>query len=94
MGHVMAVDALTNLDSFRIINLGTGYGTTVMELITEFEKVTGKKVPFITSSRRSGDVAKSLSDVALSKELLGFECKRTLKDMCRDAWHYRVNTKK
>ena len=93
MGHVKAVEVLKNLENHCIINLGTGRGTTVMELITEFEKVTGKKVPFITSKRRSGDVDKSVSSVSLSKTILGFECKLTLEEMCRDAWHFRVRTK-
>lgn len=87
-GHLKAVQNLRELESFQIINLGTGKTTSVIELVKMFETVNKTNVPFRVVERRLGDVAVSYADNALAKDLLDFKCMRTLEDMCRDSWNW------
>lgn len=88
-GHLKAVERLTCFDYFQVLNLGTGMGTTVKELISAFEKVSGKKINSVIKNRRSGDVARSLADPSLAAKLLGISSHQTIEDMCRDTWHWK-----
>lgn len=88
-GHLKAVERLTYFEHFQILNLGTGKGTTVQELISAFEKVSGKKIKSVIKDRRSGDVARSLANPSLAKHLLGISSNRTIEDMCRDSWLWK-----
>jgi len=72
-----------------IINLGTGRGYTVMEMINAFEKVTGKKIPYQISKRGPGDIASCYADAFLAQKLLGWKARRRLADMCADAWRWQ-----
>ena len=87
-GHVAA---LRHLDAMRceIINLGTGRGTSVLELIQTFERVNDVHVPRTLRGRRAGDVAISFADPLLAARRLGWRTQRTLEDMCRDAWRWQ-----
>jgi UDP-glucose 4-epimerase len=87
-GHVAALHAL---DSMRCeaINLGTGRGTSVLELVRTFERVNGVQVPFELRDRRAGDVASCFADASLAERRLGWRATRTLEDMCRDAWRWQ-----
>ena len=87
-GHVQALNNVLNLRNFQILNLGTGRGTTVTELIATFEKINNIIVPTNSVERRPGDVAKSFSDPTIARELIGFECKKTLEEMCSDTWNW------
>jgi UDP-glucose 4-epimerase len=69
-----------------IINLGTGQGYTVMEMLHAFAKVSGKKIPYRITKRRSGDIATCYADTSLARKLLGWKSRRGLADMCADAW--------
>ena len=87
-GHLQALDNISNLYSFQILNLGTGRGTTVSELIDTFTKTNNVALPTKFVDRRPGDVAKSFADPRVARALIGFECKKTLEEMCADAWNW------
>lgn len=88
-GHLLALEKHELLNHFQIINLGTGLGTTVKELIKEFENSTKQKVKTKISKRRPGDIPKSYADTELAAKLLGFQCTKSISDMCRDAWNWQ-----
>ncbi|NMB17953.1 MAG: UDP-glucose 4-epimerase GalE [Erysipelothrix sp.] len=85
-GHVTAIENMIN--KVNIYNLGTGKGTSVLQLIKVFEKVNNVSVPFEMSGRRSGDLAESYADVTKVREELGWVTKYNLEDMVRDAWRF------
>ncbi|MFM7808734.1 MAG: UDP-glucose 4-epimerase GalE [Planctomycetota bacterium] len=88
IGHVRALE---RLDSMRCeaINLGTGRGTSVLELVEAFERVNGVHIPRETKPRRTGDVAACFADATLAATRLGWKTERTIDDMCRDAWRWQ-----
>lgn len=88
IGHVRALD---RLDTMRCeaINLGTGRGTSVLELVEAFERVNGVHIPRELKPRRPGDVAACFADATLASTRLGWKTERTIDDMCRDAWRWR-----
>ena len=69
-----------------IFNLGTGQGYSVLDLIKTFERVNHVSAPFEFVNRRPGDVAAVYANPSKAESVLGFKAKRTLEDMCRDAW--------
>ncbi|WP_201615195.1 UDP-glucose 4-epimerase GalE [Psychrobacter sp. JCM 18902] len=74
---------------FLPINLGTGKGTSVLELISTFSKVSGQAVPYQFASRRAGDIASCYASADKAKELLGWEAKLSIIDMCQDSWRWQ-----
>jgi len=72
-----------------IVNLGTGSGYSVLEMLHAFEKASGKTIPYQITDRRPGDIAICYADPILAKELLGWRARRTLADMCTDAWRWQ-----
>ncbi len=89
-GHVVALDKLTT--GVHIYNLGTGQGTSVLQLVKTFEEANGIKVPYEIVDRRPGDIAKCYADCSKAKRELGWVAKRNLLDMCRDAWRFESGT--
>lgn len=87
-GHLKAIRNLKKLQRFQILNLGSGRSTTVRELIKIFEKTNNVFIPTSIGERRAGDVAKSFADNTLARNLIDFECKYTLKEMCTDTWNW------
>ena len=85
-GHVCAVDYASSHSGDVAVNLGTGTGYTVFELIKNFENETGIKVPYKVAERRPGDVEQCYADTSLAKELFGWSAKLGVADMCRDSW--------
>ena len=85
-GHMAALLFLNNHSGFHAINLGTGKGYSVKEIIDNFSSVTHTKVPYEIVGRRNGDVAISYASVDHAKKLLGWQAKRDLKEMCLSAW--------
>jgi UDP-glucose-4-epimerase len=85
-GHVVALDKLTA--GVHIYNLGTGQGTSVLQLLMAFEEANDLKVPYEIVDRRSGDIAKCYANVSKAERELGWKAKRGLVDMCRDAWRF------
>jgi UDP-glucose 4-epimerase len=92
-GHVKALEKILQLNRLQILNLGTGLGTTVRELISTFEKTNNVSISTKVVNRRGGDVAKSYANTALASKLIGFQCKQTLVDMCADTWNWQKKTK-
>lgn len=87
-GHISAVDYVRSHKGFDIINLGTGHGYSVLELIHTFEEVCGKKIPWKFVSKRMGDVGISYADISKAKKLLNWSPRLDLYDMCRDNWNF------
>lgn len=90
--HVLAhvyIEKEKNPPRPAIFNLGTGNGVTVLEVIRSFEKVTGKKVPYILGPRRSGDVVAVYADNRLAKKELGWDPRYSLDDMTLTAWKWQ-----
>ena len=89
--HVAAVQTLLQgADSFTV-NVGTGQGHSVLEVVRAFEQASGKPVPYHIAPRRPGDVAQCYADVTLAQLLLNWRAKHTLADMCTDAWRWQSN---
>ena len=78
------------LDKFQILNLGTGRGTSVFELVTLFERENNLQIPFKITSRRDGDAARSWYDPSLALQVLAWSAKKSLAEMCRDSWHWQI----
>ncbi|MCP5091738.1 MAG: UDP-glucose 4-epimerase GalE [Gammaproteobacteria bacterium] len=85
-GHVLSLQALIGTGQGHVVNLGTGQGYSVLEMIEAFEAVTGKAVPYRIEGRRAGDIASCYADVARARELLEFAAQYGLRDMCAASW--------
>jgi UDP-glucose 4-epimerase len=85
-GHVAALEKA--VPGVHIYNLGTGRGTSVLELVRAFEEANGLKIPCRIAERRPGDIAECYADVTKAREELGWEAKRGVFEMCRDAWRF------
>ena len=72
------------------MNLGSGKGHSVLEVIKTFSQVTGVNIPYSITKRRKGDTAITVADASLSKNILGWETKRSLFEMCRDSWNWQT----
>ena len=90
-GHVAALDHLT--EGVHIYNLGTGQGTSVLELVKAFEEANGIEVPYEIVARRPGDIAECYADASKAERELGWTAKRDIISMCRDAWRFEKNYK-
>jgi len=90
-GHGAALRALeAQADgSVLTVNLGTGRGCSVLQLVETFERVNGVRVPREFAPRRPGDIAECYADPSLAKRVFGWEAKRGLDEMCRDAWNWQ-----
>ena len=89
LGHVAALSALAAKPGLLTVNLGTGHGYSVLDMVQAFERATGRKVPYKLAPRRPGDVAQYYADPALAQQLLGWHAERGIDDMCRDAWRWQ-----
>lgn len=91
-GHVDALRYAEKQEKpvgFMPINLGTGKGSSVLELVTAFTKVTGQNIPYQFTARRAGDIASCYASADKAKQLLGWEAVHTINDMCEDTWHWQ-----
>ncbi len=88
-GHVAALKALLDDGQSLKVNLGTGRGYSVLEVVRAFEEATGQRVPYQVVPRRPGDVAQCYADPGLAQRRLGWCAKRTLGQMCTDAWRWQ-----
>jgi UDP-glucose 4-epimerase len=90
-GHVAALRRILAADAPRTatVNLGTGRGHTVLEVVRAFEAASGRSVPFEIVARRPGDVATCYADVTRARELLGWSARRGLPEMCADSWRWQ-----
>jgi UDP-glucose 4-epimerase len=90
-GHIKALEKLPHIDGAEAYNLGTGKGSSVLDVVKAFEKASGKKVNYKIAPRRAGDIATCFADVSRAKNELNWEAKYTLDDMCRDNWNFIKN---
>ena len=89
LGHVAAVKKLFALAQGFTVNLGTGRGCSVLEVVRAFELASGRQVAFEFAGRRAGDVAQCYADASMAQALLGWQATRSLADMCADAWRWQ-----
>jgi UDP-glucose 4-epimerase len=86
--HVLALDQLGDQDGPRVLNLGTGRGLSVLELVKTFEETCAVRVPHTITARRPGDVASLVADSSLAKAAWGWQTSRSVKDLLSDAWRF------
>ncbi|WP_304544943.1 UDP-glucose 4-epimerase GalE [Sulfurimonas microaerophilic] len=88
-GHVKAIEKIDSLENVLTVNLGTGKGYSVLDIVKAFEKVSEKKIPYKITARRNGDIAKCFADPSYAKSVLGWEAKRSIDEMCEDSWRWQ-----
>lgn len=89
-GHVAALDKLYGQEvGCTAVNLGTGEGVSVLDLVKGMSEATGKPVPYEIAPRRPGDVAEVFADASLAEDLLGWKAQLGVKAMCEDTWRWQ-----
>jgi UDP-glucose 4-epimerase len=88
--HALALEHVLNHDVSLTVNLGTGIGISVLELVAAFERATGRTIPVNIAPRRPGDVASYYADPAAAAEKFGWKARLDVDDMCRDAWRWQA----
>lgn len=91
LGHLKALEHLQDHEECLAVNLGTGVGYSVLDMVHAFERASGKPVPYQVAPRRAGDIAACYADPALALALLGWRAERGLDAMCTDAWRWQSN---
>jgi UDP-glucose 4-epimerase len=90
-GHLAALRSLaSDMPKLLTVNLGTGQGVSVLEMLNTFARVNGVPIPHRFVPRRAGDVAQCLADPQLAKQVLNWQTELSLESMCRDAWRWQV----
>ena len=89
-GHLCAIRYAQAHTGCEVFNLGTGRGVSVLEMVHTFSEVNNVPVPYVIGPRRAGDLATVYADPAKAKQILGWEAKKTLADMCRDSWRWQT----
>ncbi len=88
-GHLAALDKIHEDRDLHTWNLGTGHGTSVLQLVNAFERATDTEIPYEVVDRRPGDIDAVWADVSLAEEELGWRASRSVEDMCADAWRWQ-----
>lgn len=88
--HALALEHICAHDVSITVNLGTGEGTSVLQLVQAFETATGRKIPLVIAPRRPGDVASYYANPALAAQIFGWRAKLNVEDMCRDSWRWQA----
>jgi UDP-glucose 4-epimerase len=88
-GHLRALQFSQTNRGFMPVNLGTGRGTSVLELVQAVERASGRKIPYTVVGRRAGDIAACWADASRAREILGWEAAFTLDQMCADGWRWQ-----
>jgi len=89
-GHVLALNKLFSGSGLFVVNLGTGKGYSVLDMINAFGKALGKKIPYVIDPRRPGDIPECYADPTLAYNLIGFKAEKNLDDMCRDSLNWQI----
>ncbi len=89
LGHLKALERLQDHAECRAINLGTGVGYSVLDMLRAFEQASGRPIPYQIAGRRAGDIAACYADPAQAEVLLGWRAERDLQTMCQDAWRWQ-----
>ncbi|MGN1301705.1 MAG: UDP-glucose 4-epimerase GalE [Clostridia bacterium] len=87
-GHLKALNKIREEKGVKVYNLGTGNGYSVLDLVTNFEKVNGVKVNYKIGARRPGDIAACYADASKARDELGWVAEKGIEEMCRDAWRF------
>ncbi len=90
-GHVKALQKIDSLKEVLTVNLGTGNGYSVLDMVKAFEKASGKKVAYKIVQRRAGDIAKCFADPSYALEVLGWKATKGIDEMCEDSWRWQSN---
>lgn len=88
-GHVAALRVLDERPGILTVNLGTGRGYSVLDLVNTFSQVSGQQIPYRITGRRPGDIAQCYADPSLARTILGWEAQKGLEEMCADAWRWQ-----
>jgi UDP-glucose 4-epimerase len=88
LGHCAALDYAQKHRGTEIVNLGSGHGYSVLEIIFAFEKASGVKIPYEIAPRRSGDLDEFYANAEKARELFGWQTQRSIDDMCKDTWKF------
>jgi len=86
-GHVAALKS--SKPGVSVYNLGTGHGTSVLEIVEAFKQASGKEIPYIVSERRAGDIASCYADTSKAESELGWKAEKTILDACEDSWRWQ-----
>lgn len=89
-GHLAALEYAAENKGFQPVNLGTGKGTSVLEVVKAYERACGRDIPVVITPRRAGDIAESYAETELAKKLLKWEAKLDINKMCTDSWNFTV----
>ncbi len=89
-GHLKALERLETGPGIVTYNLGTGSGYSVLDVVKAFKKASGLSIPYSVVKRRPGDIAQCYADASKARDEIGWSAKRTLDDMCIDAWHWQL----
>lgn len=90
LGHLAALDALARSGGMLTVNLGTGQGYSVLDMVRAFETASGRSVPYRLVDRRPGDIASCYADPALAETVLGWRATRGIQEMCSDTWRWQA----
>ena len=90
-GHVKAIDKIQEDCGLKIYNLGTGVGYSVLDIVHNFEKATGVKIPYTIEPRRAGDIATCYCDPTKAAKELGWKAENGIEEMCADSWRWQSN---
>ena len=88
-GHVKAIDYSADHNGVEIVNLGTGTGYSVLDIVKTFEKVNNLTIPYVIKPRRAGDIAVCYADASKAEKVLGWKAEKNLEDMCFDSWNWQ-----
>ena len=89
IGHLRAIEKLVEKPGFKVYNLGTGNGYSVLQIVRAFEAASGRKVPYVIKPRRPGDIAECWADPALAAKELNWKAERGIEQMCADIWRWQ-----
>jgi len=88
-GHIKALEKMVSVTGVLTVNLGTGEGYSVLDMVKAFEQASGRTVPYEIAPRRSGDIAACYADPSYAREVLGWEAEKGIDEMCADAWRWQ-----
>lgn len=94
IGHLKALDKVISSNGVEAYNLGTGRGYSVLEIVSAFEKASGRNIPYKIVGRRPGDIAECYANPEKAKEELGWSASRGIDEMCRDSWRWQEQNPK
>ncbi len=91
LGHVKALNKISDIKDVLTVNLGTGKGYSVIDMVKAFEKASNKIVKYKIVKRRAGDIAKCFANPKYAKDVLGWSATKTIDEMCEDSWRWQMN---